>query len=123
MERSRLVRSGAEFLAVVLLVLMAPGCATDVANRYYGGVKYPPRDANTVEVLRQRPVRPFEVIADFQANGGGISAMRRQAAKIGADAVIVTNLGGYYSPAEQWAGEDRMSSSYSRMAGTAIKYR
>jgi hypothetical protein len=110
-------------LGLVLLMLMAPGCASDVANRYYGSVKYPPRDPKTVEVLRQRPARPFEVIADFQANGGGISAMRRQAAKIGADAVIVTNLGGYYSPAEQWAGDDRMSSSYMRMAGTAIKYR
>ena len=37
------------------------------------------------------------VIADFQSRGENAKAMQKKAAKIGADAVIVVYLGGYYN--------------------------
>src|SRR5262245_57242493 len=98
-------------------------CATDVANRYYGSAEYPPKDPKEVELLWQRPTREFVVIADFQSRGEGHEAMRKRAAKIGADAVIVAILGGLYDRGEEWAGKDKQSSTYTRITGTAIKYR
>lgn len=74
-------------------------------------------------MLWQRPAREFVVIADFQSRGESPKAMRKRAAKIGADAVIVAILGGLYETREQWAGNDRQSNTYSRITGTAIKYK
>lgn len=99
------------------------GCATDVANRYYAAETYAPKPVEQVDLLRARPSREFEVIADFQSRGESAKAMRRRAAKIGADAIIVTNLGGYASLGTEWAGKDPYSQSYSRLVGTAIKYK
>ena len=48
--------------------------------------------------------------------------MRKRAALIGADAVIVSTVGGLYRLNEEWAGSDTMSHSYSRLIGSAIKY-
>ena len=79
---------------------------------------------NEVEVLFKNPALPYEVIADLQARNAGAASMRRQAAKIGADAVIVSFLGGYYSTHTEWADEKRMmNDTYSRVTGTAIKYK
>jgi hypothetical protein len=102
---------------------MLVACATDVANRYYGTVKYPPKDPSEVELLWRRPPRDFVVIADFQSRGESPEAIRRKAADIGADAVIIAILGGYYSKSEEWAGSDRYADTYSRITGTAIKYK
>lgn len=99
------------------------GCATDVANRYYAADQYPPKNPDEVELLWQRPSREFVVIADFQSRGDSPEAMRKKAAKIGADAVIVAILGGYIYRADEWAGKDTMGNSYSRITGTAIKYK
>lgn len=49
--------------------------------------------------------------------------MQKRAAEIGADAVIVSLLGGYYDSNTEWASEDAFSSTYSTIAGTAIKYK
>ena len=99
------------------------GCVTDVANRYYATEQYSPRDPKDVELLWQRPTREFVVIADFQSRGESPEAMRKRAAKIGADAVIVAILGGIYDTREQWASSDRQSNTYSRITGTAIRYK
>ncbi len=109
---------------VVLLALCAHlcSCAQDVANRYYASERYAPRDPKTVELLRAAPSRPFVVIADFQSRGESANSMKKRAAKIGADAIIVTPLGGYYRTNEQWAGSDSMAHTYSRLVGSAIKY-
>jgi len=48
--------------------------------------------------------------------------MRKKGAEIGADAVIVSLLGGNYSLNEQWADKDRYSQTYTRIAATAIKF-
>ena len=48
--------------------------------------------------------------------------LKKRAAKIGADAIIVSPVGGLYRLDEEWAGSDRMARSYSRLVGSAIKY-
>ena len=64
------------------------GCATDVANRYYGTERYAAKDVKEVELLQHRPSREFVVIADFQSRGDSPEAMRKRAAEIGADSAI-----------------------------------
>jgi len=108
---------------IFLLLLFLTSCATDVANRYYGNTTYPTKNPRDVEILRTAPTRDFIVIADFQSRGEGAEDMRDKAAQIGADAVIVRILGGLYSKDEEWADKDRYRDSYSRITGTAIKYK
>lgn len=110
-------------LSLLVLASLLAGCATDVANRYYGAEKFPAKDPKEVELLWQRPSREFTVIADFQSRGESPEAVRKKAAKIGADAVIISILGGLYDTSEQWAGSDRQGNTYSRITGTAIKYK
>lgn len=76
-----------------------------------------------MSILWERPTREFEVIADFQSRGESPEDLQEKAAAIGADAVIISVLGGHYSTSEQWAGNDRHSKSYSRITGTAIRFR
>lgn len=106
-----------------VITFLTYSCAHDVANRYYGNKRYPPKNPMNVELLKAAPAREFDVIADFQSRGESPEDMRIKAARIGADAVIVTILGGYYSLSEQWAGADSQKNTYSRIVGTAIKYK
>lgn len=106
----------------VLVLLLLSACTSDEAARYYGDEKYPPKKPEDVELLTTAPKRPHKVIADFQARGVSPKTMRAKAAEIGADAVIVTTFGGYRNKADEWAGSDSESTSYSRIAATAIKY-
>jgi hypothetical protein len=99
------------------------GCAQDVANRYYASEQYAARDPQSVALLSAAPSRAHTVIADLQSRNESPQAMRKRAAKIGADAIIVSPLGGYYSHSEEWASKDSMSRSYSRLVGSAIKYK
>lgn len=99
------------------------GCASDQAHRYYSAEKFPPKPAKDVELLKSAPSRPYTVIADFQLRGGSEQDLREEAGKIGADAVIVTHLGGYYDRDDKWAGSDQQKNSKSRTVGTAIKYK
>jgi len=110
-------------LLIALLFILTASCAHDVANRYYGNVHYPPKNPDDVQVLREKPSRDFIVIADFQSRGETVRDMQEKAAQIGADAVIISILGGKYSRSEEWAGEDRYKDTYSRITGTAIKYK
>ena len=104
-------------------IVAASACMSDEANRYYGQVTYPSRSSEQVEVLLQEPSRPFIVIADFQARNASVEHMRKRAAEIGADAVIIVPAGGRYSESEVWADSDRYGRTYTRLLGTAIKYR
>jgi hypothetical protein len=115
----------AKTLAVMLAPLLSAltSCATDEANRYYSPVRYPEKAPNEVVVLSSRPNRDFVVIADFQSRGENAKSMQKKAAKIGADAVIVVPLGGYYNLSDQWANADSQRDSFSRMTATAIKYK
>jgi hypothetical protein len=108
-------------LVLLLLCPLFAACATDVANRYYGTAKYPAKTPSEVELLWKRPLRDFVVIADFQSRGESPEAVRKKAADIGADAVIIAILGGYYSG--EWAGSNKHPDTYTRITGTAIKYK
>ena len=110
------------FLLSIFFMLLISGCAHDVANRYYLSEHYPEKLITEVEVLHRKPNRRFIVMADFQSRGEDAEDMRQKAARIGADAVIVSCLGGYYSTDEEWANEDRHQGTYSRIVATAIKY-
>lgn len=109
-------------LLIGISILIA-SCATDVANRYYANEKYPPKNPESVAVLKSPPNCSYETIADFQARNASAEWMRNEAAKIGADAVIVQYLGGYCDQGAKWAGDDAQGKTYSRITGTAIKYK
>ena len=115
-------------ISVLVFLLCGSGCISDEANRYYLKEKLPPKNINDVAILREKPQKPYIVIADFQASNGSWGKvtpehMQKRAAEVGADAVIVVPVGGWYSQKEVWAGKDQHSSSYSRLLGTAIKYK
>ena len=112
-----------QFIVTVALSALVMSCATDVANRYYAAEKYPAKDPREVELLFSRPKREFVVIADFQSRGDTGESMRRRAAEIGADAVIVTTLGGQYSFSDEWVNNDSMQNTSSRIIGTALRYK
>lgn len=107
---------------IILLHLFLSGCVAGEANRCYLREKLPPKDFREVEVLRNAPSRPYVVIADFQATYATVKHMQKRAAEIGADAVIVTPTGGWYSHDEVWAENDQYSNSCTGLIGTAIKY-
>lgn len=108
--------------ALVLALTGIVGCASDVANRYYADQRFAAKPVSEVQILWQAPSRPHKVIADFQSRGESPKDLQRKAADIGADAIIVSLLGGNYSLNEQWASDDRHSKTYSRITGTAIRY-
>jgi|SRR3989338_7741246 len=110
-------------ILVLLGCFFLTGCVTGEADRYYLAEKLPEKKTAEVEVLREAPAQPHEVIAEFQANNASANHMRKRAAKIGADAVIVVPAGGWYSRGETWAGSDTYSSSYTSLIGIAIKYK
>lgn len=112
-----------QFTAALALSALGSGCATDVANRYYASKKFAEKPVEEVQLLFSRPKRDFTVIADFQSRNESPESVRRRAAKIGADAVIVTTLGGQYSFSDEWASSDSQSRTYSRIVGTAIRYK
>ena len=110
-------------LPLVGLVLLLQACASDVANRYYAKDTFVPKPVNQVDLLYEAPNRPYEVIADFQSRGESPRQLRAKAARIGADAVIVVLLGGYRAESDKWADEDTYGKTYTRIVGTAIKYK
>ena len=109
--------------AIILALLFSQGCATGEANRYYLDKRFNAKKIDEVEVLSEAPQRPYIVMAEFQAGNVSYKFMRKRAAEIGADAVIIRHLGGYYSRNEAWADKDRHSSTFSRLAGIAIVYK
>lgn len=109
-----------------LLLLMGvaaalSGCVTDQAYRtYVARGTYPAKSPSQVTVLYTKPVRDFIVIADLQARGNAVSDFREAAADLGADAVIISRLGGNVGNTTWAEGND--GATYSRIVGTAIKY-
>lgn len=110
-------------LFAILAMVGTVSCVTDQAHRYYAEKRYPPKNIEDVEVLWEAPTRAHVVIADFQARNARPKYMRKLAAEIGADAVIVGTLGGLRSKGDEWAGEDKYAKYYSRITGTAIRYK
>jgi adenine/guanine phosphoribosyltransferase-like PRPP-binding protein len=117
------INSRLPFLMMLPIVVLVASCTTDEANRYYSPVRYAEKAPAEVAILRSRPDREFIVIADFQSRGESATAMQKKAAKIGADAVIVVFLGGFYSLNDRWANADSQHDSFSHITATAIKYK
>lgn len=61
--------------AALFLVILITGCVSDQAHRYYAAERFPPKTVEEVEVLRDIPTRPHEIIADFQARGASVKYM------------------------------------------------
>ncbi|MEX0323888.1 MAG: hypothetical protein AB3N63_17150 [Puniceicoccaceae bacterium] len=112
-----------QFWIILIILLTASGCASDQAFRYYLSEKLPPKNPSEVEILHSKPTRPYILIADLQIRNASQETIRKEAAKIGADAVIITHLGGFYDRGEKWAGEDQHKDSKSRLIASAIKYK
>jgi hypothetical protein len=112
----------AKYIILAGIVAILSGCVSDEANRYYGSVRYDAVPVGKVQILTRKPSKPFTVIADFQSRGDSFKSIQKKAAKIGADAVIVTNLGGYASVGSRWAQHDPYSDSHGHIVGSAIKY-
>jgi hypothetical protein len=109
--------------AFIIFGLFLFSCASDVANRYYASEQYPPKNKKDVLILNSKPAKPFIVIADFQSRGETASDLQEKAARIGADAVIVSHVGGVYSLSEEWASKDRYQGDFhDHILGTAIKF-
>mgnify|MGYP003660764648 CR=1 FL=1 len=106
-----MIRNKLAIAITLMSILFLTACASDVANRYYMDEVYP------------KPDRPFVVIADFQSRGESAGDLRRKAAEIGADAVIVVEVGGSYSRGEEWAHTDKYKDrDHSHILGTAIRF-
>jgi hypothetical protein len=85
---------------IILAVLVAPismlitGCGSTIPVSAH---HYPAVSVDSVQMLYQEPKRPYEVIALVGTGGGvrpfvaDIGGLRKEAAQVGADAVIVTN--------------------------------
>jgi len=110
------------FCFLFVIASFSVGCVYDEANRLYSKDTFPPKQIDEVKVLYEAPHESYIVIADFQARNASFEHMRKRAASIGADAVIVVPAGGSYARDEIWADKDRYSNSYTRLIATAIKY-
>ena len=104
-----------------ILALSICGCVSDQAHRLYIDKPLPSKEPSQVEILYENPSRSFTVIADLQARNASARYMQREAAKIGADAIICQQLGGTRSNYDHWADSDR-NKNYYRLAATAIVY-
>ena len=111
------------WVLMIALPMALSSCISDEAARYYLKEKYPPKAPKEVEVLRTEPTKAYVVMADFQARGASVNDMRDKAAAIGADAVIVSTLGGFRATQDEWASDNTYSDAYSRITGTAILYK
>jgi uncharacterized protein YbjQ (UPF0145 family) len=110
------------WVALITATIAMVGCVSDQAYRaYVSEGTYPAKNAESVAILYQRPVEQFEVIADLQARGNAIEAFRKEAGKLGADAIIISHFGGTIADAT-YAGGDK-GQTFTRIVGTAIKYK
>jgi hypothetical protein len=106
---------------IIAIAVSATSCASDVANRYYGTEKFAPKRVEDVQLLSRAPDRAYDVIADLQSRHESPHDLREKAAALGADAVIVTMLGGYSAFSEEWAKQE--NTAYTHIVGTAIRFR
>ena len=106
---------------VTILVTALAGCVTSVVDPIATQVYAPKTDWHQVEILSEPPKRFYESIAQVTAFADNLDKesvldeeLRRQAAKLGADAVIRN------SKAERYVGA---FTAGSRNIGVAIKYK
>ncbi len=94
-RRTRWLGAGAACATMVLF----SGCKTvsTSSHPYLGGTSYPPTDPAQVVILREQPAAPHVNVGEVQAQPSSSrvgnpqieQALRKQAAKMGANAVVV----------------------------------
>jgi hypothetical protein len=107
------------FAALIVFALGA--CVTGEAIKT--GSSYAPTTPDQVAVLFEKPTRPYEIIGQVTAEGArassnqaNITMLKTQAAKLGADAVIIQGAG--VSQVQNWGTYNTKAAS-----GLAIKYK
>jgi hypothetical protein len=128
---------GARFVAAVLLGGLVAACATVEADttQYVGAPRFAATDPAAVQILRTEPTRshdrlgeivvdastePAPPVADIEAK------LRAEAAKIGADAVVVVHDGVQPTSAYvsgPWWDRRVQTITGRKIVGVAIKYR
>lgn len=123
-----------------LLLLAVAGvlvsCATIDATttQYVGAPHFPPSNPATVQILRSEPIRPHERLGEIVVDASTEPAppiaevedkLRAEAAKLGADAVVVVldrvqPVGAFVSG--PWFGRDVDVIKGRKVVGVAIKY-
>lgn len=115
-------------ISSITIAFLIAGCASDQAHRYYLDQKLTPKAPDQVEILWTPPVRPYTLIADFQSRGESAVDMQKRAAELGADAVIVTPLGGLVLKDQQYANSSALYNQpsqtqlFQRITASAIIY-
>jgi hypothetical protein len=126
-------------IGIVLLLLstaLMSGCATvdSTTTQYVGAPHPPPSDPAKVEILRAEPTRPHdrlgEIVVDASVEPAPPIAeveekLRTEAAKLGADAVVVVfdriqPIAAYVSG--PWWGRSINTITGRKLVGVAIKY-
>jgi hypothetical protein len=107
-------------LSIILLPFVVTSCVTGEAIKT--GSTYPATTPDLVKVLFEKPTRSYEILgqvtsagAKLSSNEANITMLRTQAAKLGADAVIVQGIG--VQQVQNWGTYNTKASS-----GLAIKY-
>jgi len=85
--------------------------------------RFAPRDPQEVELLWDKPQEDYVVIGHFHSRGDSPKSIRKRAARIGADAVIVTPLAGESVKVDTPSRMPQLSRPYSRIVGEAIRYK
>lgn len=101
------------------------------ANRLVGAPTYPPTDPAGIQILRQKPTQPFEAIADLFVQPQDPSpstdaieqALRQQAAKFGADAVLVLSDKTVQAGTDYMGAGDFQKTYGEAVRAQAIKYK
>lgn len=88
-------------LFVIAIILLSTGCQTvdTTHTQDIGSPTYPPSDPAHVQILRTEPTRPHARLGEVRAEPSDESvdaakieeALRREAAKLGADAAVVVH--------------------------------
>ena len=121
------------FTLFMLLVLTGCNTVSTSTKQYLGGPIYAPSDPATIQILREQPTRPHVRLGEVQAQPSSDSvgameieaAIRKAAAKLGADAVVIvydrTQVTGAYVTGPWW-GRSVNTVTGRVIIGVAIKY-
>jgi hypothetical protein len=122
-------------LAGLVVLLAVSGCKTVsiTSNQYIGGPQYAPSNPADIQILRTPPTRPHvrlgEVRAEPSSDSVGVQqieeSMRKAAAKMGADAIVIvydqTQVTGAMVTGP-WYGRTIQRTVGRVVVGVAIKY-
>lgn len=127
----------ASWLSLLAISVCVAACATLNASttQYVGAPHYPPTEASSVEILRFEPRKPHERLGEIVIDASSNPApaiekvedkMRSEAAKIGANAVVVV-LDRLQPSASfvgrPWRGGGYESTEGRKVVGIAVRYR